>query len=136
GSGSGDSTSQAGAMDSGGAAAAGSSHAASAGSASAPAASSPSASAASTANAALPMAAPGTRAWCRALDAKWYASGKPFRDLPRLAGRPSPIFRRWLEHPAYDEYWRRFAPSASELAHIDIPVLSMTGYYTPGQAGT
>ena len=77
----------------------------------------------------------GSPDWCSALDAKWYASGKPFRDLPRLAGRPSPIFRRWLEHPAYDEYWRRLAPSASELAHIDIPVLSLTGYYTPGQAG-
>jgi predicted acyl esterase len=136
GSGSGDSTSQAGAMDSGGAAAAGSSHAASAGSASAPAASSPSASAASTANAALPMAAPGTRAWCRALDAKWYASGKPFRDLPRLAGRPSPIFSRWLAHPSYDDFWRSLVPSPSEFTHIDIPILSMTGYYTSGEAGT
>ncbi|HEV2269926.1 MAG TPA: CocE/NonD family hydrolase [Steroidobacteraceae bacterium] len=77
----------------------------------------------------------GSPEWCSALDAKWYASGKPFRDLPRLAGRPSPIFSRWLEHPAYDEYWRRLAPSASELAHIDLPVLSMTGYYSRGQAG-
>ena len=81
------------------------------------------------------MPAVGSPDWCDALDAKWYASGKPFRDLPRLAGRPSPIFSRWLEHPAYDGYWRRLAPSAGELAHLDIPVLSMTGYYTPGQAG-
>jgi hypothetical protein len=77
----------------------------------------------------------GSPDWCNALDAKWYASGKAFRDLPRLAGRPSPIFRRWLEHPAYDEYWRRLSPSASELAHLDIPVLSVTGYYAPAQAG-
>ena len=81
-------------------------------------------------------ASPGSPDWCRALDAKWYASGKPFRDLPRLGGRPSPIFRRWLAHPAYDDYWRRLVPSARELAHLDIPVLSMSGYYTPGQAGT
>jgi uncharacterized protein len=80
-------------------------------------------------------AAPGTPAWCSALDAKWYASGKPFRDLPRLARRPSAIFRSWLEHPAYDAYWRRLVPSPSELAHVDVPVLSMTGYYTPGEAG-
>jgi len=79
--------------------------------------------------------AAGSRAWCHALEAKWYASGKPFRDLPRLAGRPSPIFRRWLEHPAYDAYWRRLVPSPQELARIHIPVLSMTGYYTPGEAG-
>ncbi|HEX8754889.1 MAG TPA: CocE/NonD family hydrolase, partial [Steroidobacteraceae bacterium] len=81
-------------------------------------------------------ALPGSTEWCRALEAKWYASGKSFRDLPRLAGRPSPIFRRWLEHPRYDEYWRRLVPSARELANLDIPVLSMTGYYTPGEAGT
>jgi uncharacterized protein len=85
---------------------------------------------------AAPAAAAGTRAWCRALEAKWYASGRPFRDLPSLAGRPNAIFRRWLEHPAYDGYWRRLVPSPSELAHIDIPVLSLTGYYTPGEAGT
>jgi uncharacterized protein len=81
-------------------------------------------------------AAPGSQAWCRALDAKWYASGKPFRDLPRLAGRPSAIFRRWLQHPAYDDYWQRLVPSPRELAHIDIPVLSMTGYYSRGGTGT
>jgi len=90
----------------------------------------------SSTNAAAPTPAPGTRAWCRALDAKWYASGKPFRDLPRLAGRPSPIFSRWLAHPAYDDFWRSLVPSPSELARIDIPILSMTGYYTPGEAGT
>ncbi len=82
------------------------------------------------------IASPGTRAWCDALDAKWYASGKPYRDLPRIARRPSAVFRRWLEHPAYDGYWRRLVPSPRELARIDIPVLSMTGYYAPGQAGT
>lgn len=80
--------------------------------------------------------APGSRAWCRALDAKWYASGKPFRDLPYLAHRPSAIFRRWLQHPVYDRYWRRFAPTPAQLAHIDIRVLSLTGYYTAGEAGT
>jgi uncharacterized protein len=79
--------------------------------------------------------APGSRAWCRALAAKWYASGKPFRDLPRLAGQPSPVFRRWLEHPAYDAYWRSLVPSPQEFARIHIPVLSLSGYYTPGEAG-
>jgi len=83
-----------------------------------------------------PQPAPGSKDWCRALDAKWYASGKPFRDLPRLAHRPSEIFSRWLQHPAYDEYWRRLVPSAQELAHLDIPILSLTGYYSPGEAGT
>ena len=80
--------------------------------------------------------APGSPDWCSALDAKWYASGKPFRDLPRLAGRPSTIFQRWLAHPADDDYWRRLAPSPREFAHVDIPILSLTGYYSAGEAGT
>jgi putative CocE/NonD family hydrolase len=80
-------------------------------------------------------AVPGSADWCRALNTKWYVSGKPFRDLPRLAGQPSPIFRRWLEHPAYDGYWRSLVPSSQELARVDIPVLSLTGYYSPGEAG-
>jgi uncharacterized protein len=83
-----------------------------------------------------PMPAPGSPDWCSSLDAKWYASGKPFRDLPRLAGRPSPIFQRWLAHPAYDSYWQRLVPSPQEFAHVDIPILSLTGYYTGGEAGS
>ncbi|HEX5462756.1 MAG TPA: CocE/NonD family hydrolase [Steroidobacteraceae bacterium] len=94
------------------------------------------AAASGAATAAAPAAAPGTPAWCDALNAKWYASGKPFRDLPRLAHRPSETFRRWLEHPAYDEYWRRLVPSPQELARLDIPILSLSGYYTAGEAGT
>jgi len=95
------------------------------------------AGAAGTAGAAgASTAAPGSPGWCAALDAKWYASGKPFRDLPRLAGSPSPIFRGWLQHPAYDDYWRRLVPSPQELARVDIPILSLTGYYSPGEAGT
>lgn len=85
---------------------------------------------------AAPGPAPGSRAWCDALNAKWYASGKPFRDLPYIARRPSWIFRQWLQHPAYDWYWQRLTPTPAELAHLDIPVLSMTGYYTAGEAGT
>jgi uncharacterized protein len=83
-----------------------------------------------------PAAAAGSPDWCSALDAKWYASGKPFRDLPRLAGRPSPIFESWLAHPSYDSYWRRLVPSPQELARVDIPILSLTGYYSDGEAGT
>ncbi|MGA8096799.1 MAG: hypothetical protein WB823_21260, partial [Steroidobacteraceae bacterium] len=82
-----------------------------------------------------PTATPTSPGWCDALDAKWYASGKPFRDLPRLAGRPSPIFQRWLAHPAFDDYWRRLTPSPQEFAHVDIPVLSLTGYYSGGEGG-
>jgi hypothetical protein len=97
---------------------------------------SPTGAATQPAAAGAPTAAPGSPDWCSALNDKWYASGKPYRDLPRLAGRPSPVFQSWLAHPAYDAYWRRLVPSPQEFAHVDIPILSLTGYYSAGEAGT
>lgn len=70
-----------------------------------------------------------------ALNRTWYMSGRPYRDLERIDGTPNPVFRRWLEHPGYDEYWQRLVPYRKEFARIDIPVLTTTGYYDGGQVG-
>jgi putative CocE/NonD family hydrolase len=59
----------------------------------------------------------------------WYTSGKPYRDLDVIDGRPSPIFRRWLDHPTYDAYWQGMIPYRDEFAAIDIPVLHVSGYF-------
>lgn len=71
----------------------------------------------------------------RALDQKWYAGGTRYRDLASLYGKPSPIFLRWLNHPSYDRFWQVLIPFGRELAKIDIPVLTLTGYYAAGEAG-
>jgi uncharacterized protein len=65
----------------------------------------------------------------RALDQAWYRSGRPYRDFGRLHGKPDPIFIRWLNHPSYDHYWQNMIPYREEFAHINIPVLTITGYY-------
>jgi putative CocE/NonD family hydrolase len=65
----------------------------------------------------------------RALDQKWYRSGRPYRDMGRLQGRPNPIFIRWLNHPSYDRYWQNMLPYREEFARINIPVLTISGYY-------
>jgi len=70
------------------------------------------------------------------LDKRWYSSGKPFRELDRLAGRPSPVFQRWLSHPSYDSYWHSMVPFGPQFARIRIPVLSITGYYASGELGS
>ncbi|MEJ0004812.1 MAG: CocE/NonD family hydrolase [Steroidobacteraceae bacterium] len=70
------------------------------------------------------------------LDRRWYSSGKPFRELDRLAGHPSPIFQRWLSHPSYDSYWHSMVPFGPQFARIKIPVLSITGYYASGELGS
>lgn len=75
----------------------------------------------------------GDRARWGALNGRWYASGASFRDIDRVDGTPNPWFRRWLEHPAYDAYWQALVPHGAEYAAIDIPVLTVTGYFDDGQ---
>jgi putative CocE/NonD family hydrolase len=65
----------------------------------------------------------------RALNEKWYRSGRPYRDLGRSLGRPNPIFIRWLNHPSYDRFWQTMLPFREQFAHLDIPVLTTTGYF-------
>ncbi|HTV76645.1 MAG TPA: CocE/NonD family hydrolase [Steroidobacteraceae bacterium] len=70
------------------------------------------------------------------LEKRWYTSGAAFRELDRLAGKPSPVFQRWLSHPSYDYYWHRMVPFGAQFARIKIPVLSITGYYAAGELGS
>ncbi|MGC4028810.1 MAG: CocE/NonD family hydrolase [Steroidobacteraceae bacterium] len=72
-------------------------------------------------------------AW-QGLDEKWYASGRRYRDLDRLNGKPDPVFQRWLSHPSYDRYWQKMIPFAQQFAQVKIPVLTITGYYAANQA--
>ena len=71
----------------------------------------------------------------RALNEKWYRSGRRYRDLGRLFGKHNPVFIRWLNHPSYDAYWQNFLPYRQQFAHIDIPVLTMTGYFAASAPG-
>lgn len=68
-----------------------------------------------------------------ALNEKWYRSGARYRDLGRLHGQPNPIFIRWLNHPSYDRYWQKMLPYREQFAHIDIPVLTTTGYFAASE---
>ena len=70
-----------------------------------------------------------------ALDQKWYSSGARYRDIGRLHGKPNPIFIRWLNHPSYDRYWQQMIPYREQFAKINIPVLTITGYYAGSEPG-
>jgi uncharacterized protein len=71
----------------------------------------------------------------RELDQTWYRSGRRYRDLGRLHGKPNPVFLRWLNHPSYDAYWQSLVPYGDQFAHVDIPVLTTTGYYAGSEPG-
>ena len=72
-------------------------------------------------------------AFWRGIDADWYRSGRRYRDYPTLPGRPTTIFRSWLNHPSYDRFWQKWLPFGDEFARVEIPVLTVTGYYSRGE---
>jgi putative CocE/NonD family hydrolase len=71
----------------------------------------------------------------QAVNENWYRSGAPYRQLDKISGAYNRFFRRWLDHPSFDRFWQRLIPFGEQFARIDIPVLTMTGYYDPGSAG-
>ncbi|MGN7863466.1 CocE/NonD family hydrolase [Chryseobacterium sp. 22458] len=69
------------------------------------------------------------------INTKWYKSGKAFRALDTISGKPSKIFQRWLDHPGYDSYWQKMVPYKKDFSKINIPILTTTGYYDADQIG-
>lgn len=65
----------------------------------------------------------------------WYQSGKAFRKLDSISGRPNVIFQRWLDHPDYDGYWKKMIPYKDDFSRINIPVLTTTGYFDADKEG-
>lgn len=69
----------------------------------------------------------------RSLPFEWFESGIAFERMDSLAGYQNEIFQKWLQHPAYDNYWQAMVPTPEEYAQINIPVLTTTGYYDGSQ---
>jgi uncharacterized protein len=67
------------------------------------------------------------------LPERWYKSGVAFRKIDSIDKAPNKWLQRWLQHPSYDKYWQNMVPYKEEYAKINIPVLSITGYYDDGQ---
>lgn len=65
----------------------------------------------------------------------WFNQGTSFKNLDSLGEQPNPIFQKWLQHPAYDSYWKSMVPTPAEYAKISIPILTTTGYYDGSQIG-
>ena len=69
----------------------------------------------------------------RGMMMKWFTSGAPYRDIDQIGGKTNPWLQRWLQHPAYDEYWQDMVPYKNDFAQINIPTLTITGYYDDAQ---
>jgi putative CocE/NonD family hydrolase len=58
----------------------------------------------------------------------------PLRDMDNRLGRRLPLWQEWLDHPTLDAYWRAVRLD-DDFAHIDLPVLHITGWYDGDQPG-
>jgi putative CocE/NonD family hydrolase len=62
-----------------------------------------------------------------------FESGGAVRELDKIDGKENPWFQRLLDHPSYDEFYQKMLPYQKDYARINIPVLSITGYFDGGQ---
>jgi len=69
----------------------------------------------------------------RSLNFNWFNSGAAYNKIDSVDGKPNPWLQRWLKHPDYDSYWQSLVPYRQDFAHINIPVLTIEGYYDDGQ---
>ncbi len=67
------------------------------------------------------------------MEEKWFASGAAYNKIDSIDGTPNKWLQRWLSHPAYDNYWQEMVPYKDNYTGIDIPVLSIDGYYNDSQ---
>ncbi|WP_397447559.1 CocE/NonD family hydrolase [Polaribacter sp. R77954] len=65
----------------------------------------------------------------------WYKTGVAFTKLDSLDGQVNKLWNSYIQHPSYDEYWKKMIPYKDEFAKIDIPILTITGYYDDSQRG-
>lgn len=71
-----------------------------------------------------------------ALIQKWYTSGRPYREIDAVDGMPNPLLHRQMQHPSIDAYWQAMQPYNTEYARVNIPVLTITGYYDDANAAS
>jgi putative CocE/NonD family hydrolase len=66
---------------------------------------------------------------------KMYKNHEPFSKLAEITGIQPEIFKRWIAHPAYDEFWKNMSPADEEYKDYDIPILTITGHFDGDQPG-
>ncbi len=65
----------------------------------------------------------------------WYKTGVAYNKLDSLDGQVNKLWNTYMQHSSYDEYWKKMIPYKEEFAKIDIPILTITGYYDDSQRG-
>jgi putative CocE/NonD family hydrolase len=64
-----------------------------------------------------------------------YFNHRAHASLDTLTGNLTTQFQTWLAHPVPDGYWDAMTPTASQYAAIDLPILTISGYFDGDQIG-
>jgi putative CocE/NonD family hydrolase len=60
---------------------------------------------------------------------------RPLLTADAVMGRTMPLYRAWLNHSTTGPYWDRLYFTPQDFAAIDIPTLTLTGWYDADQPG-
>jgi putative CocE/NonD family hydrolase len=77
----------------------------------------------------------GNSAFWGAKTREYYDTHAAFREFDRIAGNPSTVFQKWLDHPIPDAYYDAMVPTPEEYKRIQFPILTITGDYDGDQPG-
>ncbi len=66
---------------------------------------------------------------------EYYDGHLAFKDFDRIAGNPSVVFQKWMQHPTPDAYYDAMVPNADQYKKIAFPILTITGHYDGDQPG-
>ncbi|MGE5341853.1 MAG: CocE/NonD family hydrolase [Candidatus Omnitrophota bacterium] len=66
---------------------------------------------------------------------KAYRGEIPFYRMGQFTGASNEAFKKWMSHPDVDAYWERILPAEADYDKINIPVLSITGFFDEDHIG-
>lgn len=59
---------------------------------------------------------------------------RPVAEIEQMVGRLNTVWRHWIEHDCYDDYWKGYSYEQA-FPKLDIPVLHITGWFDDDQHG-
>jgi uncharacterized protein len=69
------------------------------------------------------------------LDLKEILKHRPLLDIDELFGRYMPLYRAFLQHDTMDDYWKRIQFTTEDFKKLDIPALTISGWFDDDQPG-
>lgn len=60
---------------------------------------------------------------------------RPLISMDEVMGRKMRLYREWLEHNTLDDYWKRIIFTPEDFRSLDLPALTVTGWFDGDQPG-